>query len=559
MRDATQPRTNCSTSGSGAVSPPMTSGHLTRTALVFAAIAACSSSSDVDGSSSGSGGGTTAPLEVAVEQGIVVGTLTGETRAFRGIPYAAPPTGDNRFRPPQPAAPWTDKLDGSAFGPKCPQFKSSLGGIPPKYDDTTSEDCLTLNVWAPTTITSPRPVLVWVHGGGFTLGSGRENVYEGTNLSAAGDAVVVTLNYRLGPLGFAAHEALSAEDPARPASGNYGLLDQRAALAWVQKNIAAFGGDPNNVTLFGESAGAISTCAHLVSPGSAGLFHRAIAQSGMCAVLPTTEKAGAEAQGKALSDALGCTGDATAIRACLRSKTPEELVSALPLRPFVIFGEGVGWSPNVDGVVLLDQPKALMAAKKGAKVPLLVGSNGDEGTLFVKALGAHFEDAASLESTLAQAFSPALAKSFAERYTFAEAKDFDEVAIQIIGDAFVCDARRIATLHETAGNPTWLYHFTRAFKMAIPGLGAFHSAELPFVFQNAMFFTELSDEELPLSNAMQGYWTRFAAAGDPNGSGATAWSKYAPAADEHLELDLTIQAGSGLRKATCDWMDGVTP
>ncbi|MBM4359854.1 MAG: carboxylesterase family protein [Deltaproteobacteria bacterium] len=531
--------------------------HLASTALLAATVAGCASSSDGADTSSGSGGGTPAPLEITVEQGIVVGTLNDATRAFRGIPYAAPPTGENRFRPPQPSAPWANKHDGSAFGPKCPQSKLSLGGVPPKYDDATSEDCLTLNVWAPAKVASPRPVMVWVHGGAFEIGSGDENVDEGTNLSKAGGAVVVTLNYRLGPLGFAAHEALSAENPAYPASGNYGLLDQRAALEWVKQNIAAFGGDPNNVTLFGESAGAISACAHLVSPGSAGLFHRAIAQSGMCAVLPTMTKATAEAQGKTLSDAVGCTGDATALRACLRSKTPKELVSALPLRPFVIFGEGVGWAPNVDGVELLDQPKALMAAKKSAKVPLVLGANGDEGTLFVKALGAHFADAASLESTLSQAFSPALAKPFAERYQFAQATDFD--ALAIIGDAFVCDSRRTARLHEAGGNSVWLYHFTRAFKIAIPGLGAFHSAELPFVFQNAMFFSELADEELPLSNAMQGYWTRFARAGDPNGNGATAWPKHASSSDEHLQLDLTLEAGVELRKGICDWMDDVTP
>jgi para-nitrobenzyl esterase len=538
--------------------------------LAFAAVLAscsitalaCSSSSDDAGGGAAQGAGGAAPVaqptEVATEAGVVVGLVDGDTRKFLGVPFAAPPTGDARFRPPQPVAAWSGKRDAKAFGKQCPQFQASLTGGEAKYDASTSEDCLTLNVYAPASLATPRPVMVWLHGGGYTTGSGSEPVYEGTNLSVAGDVVVVTLNYRLGPLGFAAHEALSAEDPKHAVSGNYGLLDQRAALAWVKANIAAFGGDPGNVTLFGESAGAMSVCMHLVSPGSAGLFHRAITESGVCPIFPIMTKEAEEAQGKALADALGCAGDAAAIRSCLRAKPAQEIVEALPLKAEVIFGEGVAWGPNVDGVELVDQPRAVLAAKKQAKVPLLVGSNKDEGTMFVKVLGAHFESAAGLETTMANAFGASFATALAERYDFANAKDLDAVAIQLIGDAFVCDARRTARLHVAAGNAAFLYHFTRPFKVLLPDLGVFHSAELPFVWQNPYLLSQLTADDMPLSDAVQGYWTRFAAKGDPNGAGAVAWPAYG-AGDEHLGLDVTIEAGSALRKDACDWLDGVLP
>lgn len=532
--------------------------------LTTAFLPACSSSSGDDGAQAGSGGAApvAAPLEVTTEQGVVAGAVSGKTRSFLGLPYAAPPIGANRFRPPQPAASRSGKLDAKAAGPKCPQFQSSLGSGPAKLDEAANEDCLSLNVWAPAMIATPRPVMVWIHGGGYQSGAGSEPVYEGTLLSEAGDVVVVTLNYRLGPLGFAAHPALSAEDPAHPTSGNYGLLDQRAALAWVKQNIAAFGGDPANVTLFGESAGAMSVCMHLVSPASAGLYQRALTESGICPIFPLPNKDFALAQGKVLADAVGCKGDDVAIRSCLRQKTPGELTTALPLRKEIIFGEGVSWGPSVDGVELPDQPKAILAAKKQAKVPLLLGSNADEGTLFIKVLGAHFPDAASLESTLATAFSPAFATALAARYEFGTAKDLDAVAIQLLGDAFVCDARRTARLHEAAGNPVFLYHFTHTYAVAIAGLGSFHSAELPFVWGNPYLFSNLKEDELPLSEAMQGYWTRFAASADPNTNapaGTIAWPKYAAATDQHLTLDLSIASGAGLRKDACDWLDKTLP
>ncbi|MSP61770.1 MAG: carboxylesterase family protein [Myxococcales bacterium] len=507
----------------------------------------------------GCGDGVTAPmggLDLPTKQGMIHGAQDGPARAFLGLPFAAPPVGDNRFRPPQPAPSFAGVRDATAYGKTCPQFNPTTGA----YDEKTSEDCLTLNVWTPTAPSSPRPVMVWLHGGGFVLGSGSEDLYVGTNLAAAGDVVVVTVNYRLGALGFLAHPALAAEDPGHPSSGNYGLLDQQAALRWVQSNIAAFGGDPKNVTLFGESAGGISVCQQLVSPGAAGLFHRAIVESGPCVVLPAPTRATWEAQGEALAKALSCGGDAPALRTCLRVKSAREVAGALPRRTEIIFGEGYAWTPHQDGVVLPDSPLALLKAGRGARVPLLVGANRDEGTIFF-ALGAKVENEADARKALGAIMPAAQVDAVLNQYKLASYPTPKDAALQVMADAFACDARRLARLH-SAHSPVFEYHFTRAFQWAIPNLGAFHSAELPFIFKNPYTFINLKDEEKPLSDAMQSYWTRFAAKGDPNGgapTGGVAWPAYTSDGDQHLKLDLTIETGSGLRKSACDFWDTLLP
>jgi para-nitrobenzyl esterase len=216
---------------------------------------------------------------VPTAQGTVRGKVDEGAQVFLGIPYAAPPTGANRFAAPKPAAPFAGIYAAGEIGPACPQLSSG------KVEEGTSEDCLTLNIWKPTQVSTPRPVLVFLHGGGFVSGSGGLPLYDGKHLSVTQDVVVVTLNYRLGPLGFFAHAALSQQDRSGAGASNFGLLDQQAALAWVRDNIAGFGGDANNVTLFGESAGGMSVCAQLASPRAAGLFHRAIVQSGPCSAI----------------------------------------------------------------------------------------------------------------------------------------------------------------------------------------------------------------------------------------------------------------------------------
>src|SRR5690349_6433505 len=296
--------------------------------------------------------------------GPVAGVVTPAMLEFLGIPYAEAPVGDLRWAPPEPHAPWTTPLDASTFGSPCPQTPSAFG-IP-----SSTEDCLFLNVYVPHRKTVPerdlkrkRPVMVWIHGGAFQVGSAGN--YDPTKLVTAGDVIVVSINYRLGALGFLAHPALSAESPAG-ISGNYGILDQQLALRWVQDNIAGFGGDPKRVTIFGESAGGISVHTQLASPLAAGLFRRAIVQSGAVFAQPTLQAA--EALGQHSADALGCS-DQTA--ACLRALSVDDVLANQP--------SGLQTtSPVIDGVVL---PLPLRDAfQNGAfnRVPVMQGSNHDE-------------------------------------------------------------------------------------------------------------------------------------------------------------------------------------
>jgi para-nitrobenzyl esterase len=504
-------------------------------------------------SSSGSGGGDEGTL-VMTDTGPVQGTIAGESRVFLGIPYAEPPVGDLRWRPPAPPTPWTDPILATTLGPKCAQ----LGAIDPTFDATSDEDCLTLNVWAPRVPPSdPAPVLVWIHGGTFIIGSGGEASYDGQRLAEATGSVVVTINYRLGPMGFLAHPALAAEDASHPASGMYGIEDQRAALTWVQNNAAAFGGDPENVTIFGESAGAIGVCMHLVSPPSAGLFHRAILESGTCGVGVTPPRAAAEARGASLVTALGC--DVADPMACMRAKTTEEVLTAQPVSAVAIFDPN-RWSPHLDGIVLPGDPLDLVEAGSFEDVPVLLGSNADEGTLFF-AFGSPVTDEASYLA-LAEALNPGNGAAIVAQYPSATFGSPQAAATAVIGDAaFVCSARRLARALSAQGAPTWLYHFTRAPDALIPGLGAYHSAEIAFVFGNPLALSPSSPTaaEEPLVASMQGYWGRMARTGDPNGAGAFAWPPYDAVTDENIVLDLDVSSQAGLEQPACDFWDSLVP
>ncbi|MBW2453288.1 MAG: carboxylesterase family protein [Deltaproteobacteria bacterium] len=518
-------------------------------------LAACGSDSDPGGTGgSGAGGGGGDPWLVETESGPVQGTAIGTARAFLGIPYAAPPIDALRFKSPQPVEPWTEPLDGSEVGPACAQV-SLLNG---EVVSNTVEDCLTLNVWTPDASSSdPRPVLVWIHGGGFEGGSGHgDGATTGEHLAPAADAVVVTVNYRLGPFGFLAHPALTSEDPARSTSGNYGLEDQRFALQWVQANVAAFGGDPNNVTVFGESAGGISLCLHLVSPESAGLLHQAVIQSGPCDIRVTTLNA-AEQQGDELASAVDCD-TATDVPACLRDKSATEILEALPGKAGLMFGEGADWGPNVDGVVLLDTAGNLLEAGTYQDVPVVLGSTRDEGTLFVALAGltditeTEYEDRVmAFAAEHGGDGTAALARYPASAY------DSPAAALSaLLGHSvFSCPTRRAARALAGHGTPTYLYQFTHAIPFGVAGdLGAFHSSELGFIF-GASQFGSLTPEEQPLYETMQGYWSQLAATGDPNGGTAPSWTAYDEAADNHLELDLTITERAGLLSDECDFWD----
>ena len=500
-------------------------------------------------------------LDVTTSDGPVHGASADGARSWKGIPYAAPPAGANRFRAPQPAVPWTAPHDATAFGSICPQTKTD-GTF-----DRGSEDCLFVNVWSPEPAPAKAlPVMVFIHGGGFIGGAGSNGLYDGTKLAATRNVVMVTLNYRLGALGFLAHSALAAEDPAN-GTGTYGLQDQRAALQWVKKNIRAFGGDPENVTLFGESAGGFSVTMHLASPGSAGLFHRAIIQSGATPAwerLPTVAEI--EAKTAALGTALGC---AEPVVACLRGKPFQDVTAGLKrLAPppgglFQGASKTPVWSPVMDGVFLPEQPSARYASGKVTLVPTILGTNASEGTLFHAGIlgDTPVTTQPDYESALQLMFGVDAPKVLA-RYPAASFKSFDDALGQIETQAiFACPTRRMARSLSKAGVPVYRYQLTRPLDVGVlASLGATHAADLPYVFgNNDLLQGGVDDRGQPLREAAMRYWTRFAAAADPNGGADPVWPRYDEATDPYLTLDLPPVAAKALLPETCDFWDGLSP
>ena len=459
--------------------------------------------------------------------GPVVGVTTAAMHSFLGIPYAEPPVGPLRWQPPQPHAPWTAPLDASAYGSRCAQTPSPFG------QTSSSEDCLFLNVYTPHRksvaahdLKRKRPVMVWIHGGAFQVGSAED--YDPTKLITLGDVVVVTINYRLGALGFLAHPALSAESPDG-VSGNYGILDQQLALRWVHDNIAAFGGNPKRVTIFGESAGGISVHAQLASPGAAGTFHRAIVESGAIFLQPAL--ADAENAGTAVADALGCS-DQTA--ACLRALSVDDILAGQP--------SGLqSTSPVIDGVVL---PTSIRTAFKNGdfnRVPVIEGSNHDEMRLFV-ALGFdlgvgpvtadHYTDAVAALLGVPQSAAALLVN----QYPLANYPSPDLAVATLATDAaFACNATAADGWLSTYV-PTYGYEFAdeNAPELFLPPVsfpyGASHASELQYLFNLPSPFPPqpLDADQQQLSDAMVKYWTRFARTGKPQAPRTTRWSRFDP-------------------------------
>lgn len=487
---------------------------------------------------------------VALDAGAVSGTVAtregaAPVRVYKGIPFAKPPVGPLRWRPPERPAPWEGVRACTDFGPACPQPDVPLFQVP----GPRSEDCLYLNVWtAAPDAEAKRPVMVWIHGGSYLFGAGSQPIYDGEALARRG-VVLVTINYRLGPFGFLAHPALSAESGR--GSGAYGLLDQIAALEWVKRNIAAFGGDPGRVTIFGESAGGGSVTALLVSPLAKGLFHRAIAQSGVVFAQPLRDagpgKAPAEPAGERFAAKLGCEGEGAL--AALRAKSAEELLAAaeLDLNPF---GEGdYSFGPVVDGVVLPRDPAELLDAQHD--VPLLLGSTADEGTIFV-AMNPAGATKASFERAVEPFFREHTGRVLA-LYPVTKDAEARRALATLIGDAFfIAPLRAFARARAGLSSKTFMYHFTYAPPRArMFGLGAHHAVELPYVFET-LPPAEAKDADRALASAVAAAWVRFAATGDPNGEGLPAWPAYSAERDEHLELGAQPRVGSGLRREACD-------
>jgi para-nitrobenzyl esterase len=464
--------------------------------------------------------GADSPI-VKTLDGPVRGASRDGVREFLGIPYAAPPVGTLRWRPPEPHAVWNAALDATRFGASCPQRQSAARSY------AMSEDCLFLNIFTPDPPGARLPVMVWIHGGAFVLGSGAS--YDGSALSAKHKMVVVSINYRLGALGFLASRDLDAESAER-VSGNYGLLDQQAALKWVKRNIAAFSGDPNNVTIAGESAGGISVRMQLASPQASGLFARAIIESGPC--LHERTLAEAEVRSDELAAKLGCDKEQDKA-ACMRSKPADQVASAIP-------ASGTGpliWAPVVDGRVIPKKPADAFRAGTFNRVPVINGSNRDEGTLFIAFGRAVTKDnyAAAIGAFAPQSLAPSKAsnnsnasKAIAE-YPLDHYASPAEGLAAVFGDAiFSCPIEKAGELL-SAYVPVYQYEFNDrdapVMFMAHPPfpLGAYHASEIPYVFQTDFptgrkSASGFSPAQQKLSDEIAGYWSGFIASGDPGAS-----------------------------------------
>ena len=461
------------------------------------------------------------PATVRITQGTLHGLVAPDHRTFSGIPYAAPPTGDRRWRAPGPAPVWTGLRDATEPGSPCPQLDGGGPGRPP--EQIGSEDCLFLNVTTPATRPAERlPVVVWIHGGGFVQGAGSD--YDLTRMATQGKVVTVTLNYRLGALGYLDHPAMKD-----PYEGNYALADQQAALRWVQRDIAAFGGDPGNVTIAGQSAGGFSVCAHLAAPGSRGLFQKAIVQSGPCGNPFVTRTVARQRATKIAAD-LGC---GTRTLACLRARPVAEL---LPLGSDQVFTAtarigDMPWIFTAGTPALPVQPLEALSHGTAARVPLIQGNTRDEMRPFV---AVQFDaqgrpvTAQQYPQILAQLFGDG-ARAVLERYPAGEHPSLALAGVLTDWGGKLGACSQLPANDAAARRaPVYAYEFAESSDQQIADfpLGAGHAAELPYLMDGPGAAPAFSPAQRELSRDMIAYWTRFAATGDPNAPGLPHWTGY---------------------------------
>jgi para-nitrobenzyl esterase len=490
---------------------------------------------------------------VCTDLGAIRGTLDGPAQGFKGIPYAQPPVGPLRWRPPAPALAWKGLRSGAQYGADCPQIVgSSVQG---------DEDCLFLNVWRPLQKpTQPLPVMVWLTGGGNHAYSGAGSsgfgkvVYNGQALVPK-NVIVVTYNLRLGVLGFLAHPALDAER-AEKISGNYGNLDQIAMLQWVHRNIAAFGGDPGRVFLFGTSAGGGNICALMTSPMANGLFHGASMQSSVPAGCEIQTLADAEnGTGRAVASKLGCDTSAD-VAACLRGKNTAEMVSAIP-GTFTVFPRVYG--PNMDGHVFPDQPIARIRQRQYSAMPVIIGNTSLETMQFVNAAGP-VTDAASYGAAVAKVFGAGMRERVVARYPVSNYPTPRAAFVQLTTDAlFTCESRRVArTLASVQQAPVYRYVFDHVLENdpVQKALGAIHTVEHPFLFNwQGTYQPTATDREV--QRVMLGYWSRMASTGNPEEPDTPPWPPAGNSGDAYLKIGAATQGMSGRPEAQCDFWDTV--
>jgi para-nitrobenzyl esterase len=494
------------------------------------------------------------PDVVRTNAGSVKGTVDSGVAAFKGIPFAAPPVGALRWKAPRPAPHWNGVRDASEFGSRCMQ--GSIYNDMNFRDKGPSEDCLYLNVWTPATSEKAHlPVMVWIYGGGFGAGAASEPRQDGTNLAKKG-VVVVSMNYRLNVFGFFSHAELAGES-GRNSSGNYGLLDQLAALKWVHKNIAGFGGDAGKVTIFGESAGSFSVSALMASPLAHGLFERAIGESGAYfgTILPLQPLAKSEEADARFAESIGAHSLSE-----LRAKPAAELLDA------AVKQKAVWFAPNIDGYFLPQSVRAIYASGKQSHVPLLAGWNRDEG-----GYASIFEKDAPTAANFAV---------YAHKHYGAQADDFlklypaegDEQAKRsagdLAGDEFIAFStwKWMEMQAATGSSKLYRYEFDDAppapttAEAAAPDSaprGAYHSAEIEFVF-GALASKNLPwrPEDKVLSDLMSSYWTNFAKNGDPNGQGLPQWPVYTGKANYPvMHLDATPHVAPDDHRARYEFLN----
>lgn len=493
---------------------------------------------------------------VNTQEGPVRGEIVDNSIVFRGIPYAAPPVGNLRWKPPQAAEMRSGVLDAVTFGSPCSQPRASMG----------SEDCLFLNIWTPKERESKqRPVMFFIHGGGNITQSASERqngnlIYDGQPFQEKGGVILVSINYRLGPIGFLAHPGLTAED-ANKSSGNYGILDQIAALKWVQKNIANFGGDPNNVTVFGESAGGSDVSTLVASPLAAGLFQKAIIESGFPMLIErflndsnaSPRGISAHDYGLRIATAVGCD-KASDVIGCLRTKTPAELLKAIPpdQTADVTGTTGVPYGANVDGYVLPTTTEQILSKGQQNKVPIMIGTNKNEALGFIRDIPLDTEG--QLRLALQILFGADLNK-VAARYPISDYSTPRLTLDAIVTDKFFfCPTRRAFQALAANKNDLYVYLFARALESRKAN-GAEHGLELGFVFNTIgkINSTPPTPQEIQLSELMLKYWSNFAKTGDPNSSGLPAWPTYKKNGDKTFVLDVTTSTAKGFRKQFCSF------
>ncbi len=474
--------------------------------------------------------------EVKIDTGRLKGAVAAGVVSFKGIPFAAPPVGDLRWRPPQPAKAWTGVRDATQYGADCAQ-KPFPGDAAP-LGVTPAEDCLYANVWIPESAPGTKlPVMVWIYGGGFVNGGSSPAVYDGSQFAKRG-VVLVSFNYRLGRFGFFAHPALSKEKPSEP-HGNYGYMDQIAALQWVQRNIAAFGGNPVNVTIFGESAGGGSVLTIMTSPMAKGLFHKAIIESGGGRTLllgprylnrtGPNNMPSAESVGVAFAKSAGVDGEDAAALAALRKLPADAVVAGLNMSSM---NTPTYAGPMIDGKIVVESPAEAYAAGRGAKVPVMIGANSAD-------IG--FPQGRTMEALLAP-FGADQTKAKAAYDPTGSGKVM-EVGVAIASDRMMVEpARFLARTIAALGQNAYEYRFSYvAESMRTQWRGAPHATEIPFVFDTvaARYGKDLTAADRATAEAANAYWTNFAKTGSPNGKGLPEWPAYSAKTDVLMDFSPT--------------------